>query len=98
MSLHFRERLFVMESLPPSLRARSSGVNSVFWNPGWSASAGGAAASIARWSYEAPFYVAAELYAKATISFYLSFRRFPRRAIVPGIGEGALSIGIQEVR
>jgi len=89
---------FVMETLPPGLRARSSSVNNLVWNLGWAASAGGAGALIARWGYAVPFYMTAALYATASITFYLSFRRFPRRAIEPRIGEVAMSLAAQEVR
>jgi len=60
-------------------------------------SAGGAGALIARWGYAVPFYMTAALYATASITFYLSFRRFPRRAIEPRIGEVAMSLAAQEV-
>jgi predicted MFS family arabinose efflux permease len=89
---------FVMEALPPGLRARSTSVNNLVWNLGWAASAGGAGALIARWGYAIPFYLTAALYATASIAFYLSFRRFPLRAIEPRIGEVAMSLVAQEVR
>ncbi|MBK8597835.1 MAG: MFS transporter [Holophagales bacterium] len=88
---------FVMEALPPGLRARSSSVNNLVWNLGWAASAGGAGALIARWGYALPFYLTAALYATASITFYLSFRRFPRGGGEPRIGEVAMSLGAQEV-
>lgn len=88
---------FVMETLPPGLRARSSSVNNLVWNLGWAASAGGAGALIARWGYAVPFYLTAALYATASITFYLSFRRFPRGGGELRIGEVAMSLSAQEV-
>lgn len=87
---------FVMETLPPGLRARSSSVNNLVWNLGWAASAGGAGALIARWGYALPFYLTAALYATASLTFYLSFRHFPRHATELRVGEVATRLGIQE--
>lgn len=68
---------FVMETLPPSLRARSASFTNLVWNLGWATSAILAGAVIQRFGYAVPFYVTATLYAGATVWFYVSFRRTP---------------------
>ena len=68
---------FVMEVLPPALRARSSSLNNMVWNIGWAVSASLAGTIIERFGFAVPFYVTATLYATAGVSFYLAFRRTP---------------------
>ena len=66
---------FVMEVLPPELRARSSSLNNMAWNVGWAVSATFAGLVIERFGYAVPFYCTAALYATAAATFYLAFRR-----------------------
>lgn len=66
---------FVMEVLPPELRARSSSLNNMAWNVGWALSATFAGLVIERFGYSVPFYCTAALYALAATTFYLAFRR-----------------------
>ncbi len=68
---------FVMETLPPALRARSASFTNLVWNVGWATSATLAGALIQRFGYAVPFYVTAALYASAALWFYHSFRRVP---------------------
>jgi MFS family permease len=77
---------FVMEALPPSLRARSTSLNNLVWNIGWAASATLAGLVIQRFGYAVPFYITAGLYFCAASTFFLSFRKLPE-------GEYALSLG-----
>jgi predicted MFS family arabinose efflux permease len=84
---------FVMEVLPPELRARSSSLNNMAWNVGWAVSATFAGLIIERFGYAVPFYCTAALYAIAATTFYLGFRRLrdpgtrearPRDALAAG--------------
>jgi MFS family permease len=68
---------FVMESLPPALRARASSINNTVWNTGWAVSATMSGLIIQRFGYAVPFYITAVLYAVAALTFYFSFRRQP---------------------
>jgi MFS family permease len=68
---------FVMETLPPSLRARSASFTNLVWNLGWATSATFAGVVIQRFGYAVPFYVTATLYAGAALWFYFSFRHTP---------------------
>jgi MFS family permease len=68
---------FVMEVLPPELRARSTSITNMLWNVGWAMTATLAGLMIERFGYAVPFYCTAVLYATAAISFYLAFRRNP---------------------
>ncbi len=68
---------FVMESLPPALRARASSLNNTVWNAGWAVSATLSGLIIQRFGYAVPFYITAVLYATAALTFYASFRRQP---------------------
>jgi MFS family permease len=68
---------FVMESLPPALRARASSLNNTVWNGGWAVSATLSGLIIQRFGYAVPFYITAVLYATAALTFYFSFRRQP---------------------
>jgi MFS family permease len=70
---------FVMETLPPALRARASSLTNLVWNVGWAISATFAGALIQRFGYGVPFYVTAALYAIAAVTFYTAFRRRPER-------------------
>lgn len=65
---------FVMETLPPGLRARSSSLNNLVWNVGWALSSSAAGLVIQRFGYAVPFYMTAALYATAASTFYLAFR------------------------
>jgi MFS family permease len=65
---------FVMEVLPPELRARSSSLNNMAWNVGWALTATFAGVLIERFGYAVPFYCTAALYALAAASFYFGFR------------------------
>ena len=60
---------FVMESLPPALRARASSLNNTVWNAGWAASATLSGLIIQRFGYAVPFYITAVLYATAALTF-----------------------------
>jgi len=68
---------FVMESLPPALRARASSLNNTVWNAGWAVSATLSGVIIQRFGYAVPFYITATLYAVAALTFYFSFRGQP---------------------
>jgi len=65
---------FVMEVLPPHLRARASSLVNLVWNVGWAITATFAGVIIERFGYSVPFYCTAVLYAIAATSFYLAFR------------------------
>jgi MFS family permease len=65
---------FVMEALPPALRARATSFINLVWNIGWATSATFAGALIQGFGYAVPFYVTATLYLSASTWFYLSFR------------------------
>jgi MFS family permease len=66
---------FVMEALPPALRARSTSLNNMLWNAGWAVSATLAGTIIQHFGYAVPFYITAVLYGSAAVFFYASFRR-----------------------
>lgn len=74
---------FVMEVLPPSLRARATSIGNLLWNLGWAVSATSAGLIIQRFGYAVPFYMTAALYATAAVTFYLAFRRVKESAIGP---------------
>ena len=65
---------FVMEALPPALRARATSFINLVWNIGWATSATFAGALIQGFGYAVPFYVTATLYLSASTWFFLSFR------------------------
>ena len=65
---------FVMEVLPPALRARSTSLNNMLWNLGWAISATTAGTVIQRFGYAVPFYITAALYATAALTFFAAFR------------------------
>jgi MFS family permease len=71
---------FIMEALPPSLRARSTSLNNTLWQAGWAASSTLAGFVIQRWGYAVPFGITACLYLVASLSFYAAFRRRGRTA------------------
>jgi len=74
---------FIMEVLPPHLRARSSSLSNMVWNLGWAASSSFAGAIIMRFGYATPFFMTAVLYATAALTFYLAFRRLPEAGAAP---------------
>ncbi len=89
---------FVMEVLPPHLRARASSLINLVWNIGWAVSATFAGLVILHFGYAVPFYCTAALYGVAAVTFYLSFRRYrdsgerpprPRDALEGGETSGA---------
>jgi MFS family permease len=80
---------FVMEALPPALRARSTSLNNLVWNGGWAVSATLSGLLIQRFGYAVPFYVTASLYAAAAAWFYLSFRGAPEPGSEPYLPEEA---------
>jgi MFS family permease len=73
---------FIMEALPPSLRARSTSLINLCWNVGWAASATLSGVVIQSFGYATPFSVCAVLYLAATVTFWLSFRN-----VTEGIAE-----------
>jgi predicted MFS family arabinose efflux permease len=78
---------FVMEALPPALRARSASLNTLVWNAGWAFSATVSGVIIQRFGYHVPFYVTAVLYATAAATFYRAFRGTPEAAARRGVPE-----------
>ncbi len=68
---------FVMEALPPALRARATSVINLVWNVGWAASAVAAGTVIERFGYATPFYLTAGLYCVAAVTFWAAFRDLP---------------------
>lgn len=68
---------FVMEALPPALRARATTAINLVWNIGWAVSAVAAGTVIERFGYAMPFYLTAGLYFTAAVTFWLAFRRVP---------------------
>ena len=80
---------FVMEALPPALRARSTSLNNLVWKGGWAVSATLSGLLIRRFGYAVPFYCTAELYAAAAAWFYFSFRGAPESGEEPRLAEEA---------
>jgi len=70
---------FIMESLPPALRARATSMMNMLWNAGWAASATLSGFIIEGAGFAVPFYITATLYASAAAFCYLSFRHLPDR-------------------
>ena len=66
---------FVMETVPPALRARSASFTNLLWNLGWAASATLAGLVIEHFGYAVPFYMTAALYGSAALWFFFNFRR-----------------------
>jgi MFS family permease len=77
---------FVMEVLPPALRARSTSLANLVWNGGWAMSATLAGIVIQHFGYAVPFYATAVLYFFAASTFYLAFRRAPEGAAASSAG------------
>ncbi len=82
---------FVMEALPPGLRARATGMNNMLWNAGWAVSTACAGPLIQRGGFALPFYLTAALYGVASVTFYLAFRRHASSAGGPRLGSLAAS-------
>jgi MFS family permease len=80
---------FVMEAMPPSLRARSASLITLVWNCGWAVSATLSGFIIQRFGYDVPFYITAVLYALAATIFYTSFRGTPEGRPAPRMPETA---------
>jgi MFS family permease len=64
---------FIMETLPPALRARSTSIANMVWNLGWAVSATMAGLIIERFGFAMPFYLTAGLYAIAALTFLRAF-------------------------
>ena len=80
---------FIMEALPPGLRARATSIMNLVWNVGWAVSATLAGLIIQRFGYAVPFYLTALLYAVAASTFYLAFRRTPELPAEARVSEAA---------
>jgi MFS family permease len=80
---------FIMEALPPGLRARATSINNMVWNMGWAVSATFAGLIIQRFGYHVPFYCTAVLYATAASTFYFAFRNTTEIAAGPRLSEEA---------
>jgi MFS family permease len=80
---------FIMEALPPGLRARATSIMNLVWNVGWALSATLAGLIIQRFGYAVPFYMTALLYAVAASTFYLAFRGTPELPAEPRLSEAA---------
>ena len=80
---------FVMEALPPSLRAKASSTINLVWNLGWAMSALAAGAVIERFGFAMPFYLTAGLYFIAATTFWLAFRGVPETGAEVRLSEEA---------
>jgi MFS family permease len=80
---------FIMEALPPPLRARATTLINLVWNVGWAGSAVLAGTIIERLGYAMPFYLTAGLYALAASVFWLAFRNVPEHGGEVRLSEGA---------
>jgi MFS family permease len=80
---------FIMEALPPGLRARATSINNMVWNVGWAVSATFAGLIIQRFGYHVPFYMTATLYLIAASTFYFAFRNTSEIAAAPRLSEEA---------
>jgi MFS family permease len=80
---------FVMETVPPALRARSASFTNLVWNAGWAASATLSGLLIVRFGYAVPFYVTATLYSGASLWLYRSFRHVADRSRATPLSEEA---------
>ncbi len=78
---------FIMEAMPPALRARASSLINLVWNLGWGVSAVMAGTVIERFGYAMPFYLTAVLYAVAATTFWLAFRNLPEAGPGMKLGE-----------
>jgi predicted MFS family arabinose efflux permease len=81
------QNAFVMETLPPRLRARATSINNTVWNMGWAVSASVSGLLIERFGYAVPYYVTAALYGIAATTFYLSFRNLRESRAAPLLSE-----------
>lgn len=68
---------FVMEAMPPALRAKATSLINLVWNLGWAVSTVAAGAVIERFGFAMPFYLTAVLYFVAATVFWLAFRGVP---------------------
>jgi MFS family permease len=80
---------FIMEALPPSLRARSTSLMNMVWNIGWAGSATVSGWIIQRFGFAMPFYITATLYGTAALFFYACFRRLSEGSDRPRMAEEA---------
>jgi MFS family permease len=80
---------FVMEALPPSLRAKASSTINLVWNLGWAMSALAAGWVIERFGFAMPFYLTAGLYFTAATTFWLAFRGVPETGAEVRLSEEA---------
>lgn len=80
---------FVMEALPPSLRAKASSTINLVWNLGWAMSALAAGSVIERFGFAMPFYLTAGLYFIAATTFWLAFRGVPETGAEVRLSEEA---------
>ncbi len=80
---------FVMEAVPPALRARATSVINLVWNIGWATSSIAAGTVIERYGYAMPFYITAGLYFTAALTFWLAFRRLPETGAEVRVSEEA---------
>jgi MFS family permease len=84
---------FIMEALPPALRAPGTSLMNLMWNIGWATSATLAGLAIVRFGYAVPFFITAGLYATAAVYFYLTFRGTPEGGPAPAVEEAQGSRG-----
>lgn len=80
---------FIMEALPPAMRARATTTINLVWNLGWGVSAVTAGWVIERFGYATPFYVTAGLYFVAATTFWLAFRGVPETGAEVRLSEEA---------
>jgi len=81
---------FIMEAMPPALRARASSLINLVWNLGWGVSAVLAGTVIEHFGFAMPFYLTAVLYAIAATTFWLAFRNVPETTAGANPGEDIL--------
>jgi MFS family permease len=80
---------FIMEAMPPTLRARASSLVNLVWNIGWGVSAVLAGTVIERFGFAMPFYFTAVLYAIAATTFWMAFRNVPEQGAEVKLSEEA---------
>jgi len=80
---------FVMEAMPPALRARATSLTNLVWNIGWASSALLAGGIIERFGFAMPFYLTAGLYATAATTFWYAFRNVPEQGAEVRLSEEA---------
>ena len=88
---------FLMEALPPGLRARATSLINLLWNTGWAVSATLSGTLIQRFGYAVPFNVTGALYLVATTMFWLSFRNIEERGTAAG-GEALVTEEVKGAR